>query len=336
MHDFQVKWQGDAISTANEIIKHLIVNPLRSGMPITVALVGKSRVGKSVFAILIQDIIYKEYGDDFLDILEHVVLIKPVDYAAKVKSILKGDTPIHKRCRTLQMDEAKFLINSDDWQSLRNKTIRTVAATSATIKPIAFFIIAQMLGDIDSKTRRTIDYLFTITRSPGQKPKVVPYTFYEKIDDLDRVKIKPRRLTGLVEYPNGKFVQYTPTFRPALPRQELLDKYHSFEAPDKRDEIFTLLDDIEKEANTLSGKDKLKLKEFAEYLVKNPDKLQEAGMLNKKGVWKFSKDALGRYNYSSKEFKDIEFFVEKSFEEKRLKELRGNDARESVVLSKVD
>ena len=336
MHDFQVKWQGNVEDTTEEIFRHLLLKPLNAGMPITIALIGKSRVGKSVFGLALQDIVYKADGVDFLNILEHVVLIKPIHYASKVKSILKGDSLETKQARTLQMDEAKFLINSDEWQSLRSKTIRTVAATSATIKPILFIIVAQMLGDIDSKTRRTIDYLFTIKRSPGQKPKVVPYLFYEKIDDLDRVKIKPRRITGLVEYPNGKFVSYTPTFRPALPRQELLDKYHSFEAPDKKEEIFTLLDDIEKEANKLSGQDKIKLKEFAEYLVKNPDKLHEAGILNKKGVWKFSKNASGIYNYSSKEFKDIEEFVEKSFEDKKFKELSGNDARESVVLSKVD
>ena len=334
MHDFQVKWQGDVQSTTNKIIEHLFVNPLKAGMPITIALVGKSRVGKSVFALAVQDAMYKVYGDDFLDILEHVVLIKPVHYATKVKAILKGETPIHKRCRTLQMDEAKFLINSDEWQSLRSKTIRTVAATSATIKPIAFFIVAQMLGDIDSKTRRTIDYLFVITRTPGKKPKVVPYTFYEKIDDLDRVKIKPRRLTGLIEYPNGKFVQYTPTFRPSLPRQEILDKYHSFEEKDKTEEIFNLLDDIEKESNKLSGQDKIKLKEFAEYLVENPDKLEDIGAVNKSGAWKFSKDALGRYNYSSKEFKEIEEFVRRSFQDRKLKEMNEYGNAESTVLSK--
>lgn len=327
MHDFQVRWQGNVEETTKEIFRHMLVKPLRSGMPLTIALVGKSRVGKSVFALLLQDIIYKDYGDDFLEILEHVVLIKPNHYATKVKAILKQEEPIHKKCRTLQMDEAKFLINSDEWQSLRSKTIRTVAATSATIKPLVFFIVAQMLGDIDSKTRRTIDYLFTIKRSPGQKPKVVPYVFYEKIDDLDRVKIKPRRVIGMIEYPNGKFVQYTPTFRPQLPRQELLDKYHSFEEKDKREEIFALLDDIEKEADRLSGKDKIKLKEFADYLVLNPQKLEEVGMINKRtGKWKFSKDALGRYNYSPKEFKEIETFVEQSFKEAKLKELSLYDA----------
>lgn len=323
MSDFQVKWQGNVEDTTKEIFRHLLVNPLRSGMPITVATIGKSRAGKSVFDLLLQDIVYKDYGDNFIDIIDKVVLIKPTDYASKVRAILKEETPIHRRCRTLQMDEAKFLINSDDWQKLKNKAIRTIAATSATIKPMIFFVVAQMLGDIDSKTRRTIDYLFIVKRSPGKRPRVIPYVFYEKINDLDKVKIVPRRMFGLVEYPNGKMVQYTPTFRPALPSKELLDKYHSFEVKDKTEEIFSLLDDIQKEANELSGFGRIKLKEFAQHLVNNPDELAELGSWAKtSGKWRFNKDAMGRYNYDNKQFKDVEGFVQEIIRNNKLKELK--------------
>jgi len=43
MPDFNVKWKGNVEDTTNEIFNHLIVNKLKSGMPVTIALIGKSR-----------------------------------------------------------------------------------------------------------------------------------------------------------------------------------------------------------------------------------------------------------------------------------------------------
>jgi len=322
MIDFNVQWQGNEEDTTKEILKHLISNPLKAGLPMTIGLVGKSRAGKSVFALHIQDIIYEDRKLDFLDLVEDCVLIKPNDYSTKARNILKGSTPRHKKIVSLQMDEAKFLINSDDWQKLKNKAIRTIAATSATIKPMAFFIVAQMLGDIDSKTRKTIDILFMITRSPGQKPKVIPYTFYEKINDIDRVRVAPRRIKGIITYPNGKTIHYTPTLRPSLPRKEILEKYQSFEQKDKASEIYALLDEIEDESNKLAGKDQEKIKEFAEHLVANPDELSKLGTWSKNTKkWSFDKDAKKRYNYGNKEFKLIEELIHDKFTEQRKKDL---------------
>jgi len=324
MIDFQVEWQGTEEATTEKILEHLVSRPLSSGLPQTIAMIGKSRTGKSVLALLIQDIIYKSKGLDFVEILEHCVLIKPNDYSTKTRAILKGETKLHKKIVSLQMDEAKFLINSDDWQKLKNKAIRTIAATSATIKPMAFFIVAQMLGDIDSKTRKTIDYLFVITRKPGQKPRVIPYTFYEKINDVDRVRVSPRRIRGNIIYPDGRSVFYTPTFRPSLPRKEVLEKYWSFEKKDKASEIFALLDEIEDESNKLAGKDQEKIKDFANHLVNNPEELAKIGKWSSSSKkWVFDKSAKQRYNYGNKEFKLIEQMVVESLLSKKEKELGG-------------
>ena len=324
MDDFQVRWQGNEEDTTKEIIKHLISKPLRSGLPMTIATIGKSRSGKSVWDLYVQDIIYEDRGVDFVNLVEHCVLIKPNDYSSKARDILKSATPLHKSIVSLQMDEAKFLINSDDWQKLKNKAIRTIAATSASIKPMAFFIVAQMLGDIESKTRKTIDILFKVQRSPGQKPRIQMYTFYEKISNIDRVRIAPRRVKGTIIYPNGKGVQYVPTFRPSMPRKEVMQKYLSFEQKDKASEIFALLDEIEDESNRLAGKDMERIKDFAMHLVNNPEELAKIGSWSKSSKkWTIDKDAKKRYNYGTKDFKLIEQMVFEKFNENKNKEDGG-------------
>jgi hypothetical protein len=311
--------QNDEDNTEN-IIYSLVGKPLKAGMPMTIGIIGHSRAGKSLFGLKIQDVIYKKKGLDFANYVEECVLIKPVHYAKKTKAILEGKG-IHKDICSLQMDEAKFLIDSGDWNTIKNKAIRTIAATSASIKPILFIVVAQHLSDMDAKTRKSLDLLFTVQRSYGQRPIIKGQTFYEKIYDIDRISVKPRSIRGIVHEPiKNTASQVFPIFRPTLPRKEVLDKYLSFEQSDKKDEIFELLDNIEKEAEKLSGKNTDKLKQLAEHLVNNPDELANMGDFTKSKGWRISKDAKQRYNYGSKEFKQIEEFVKEKLKENKLKQ----------------
>jgi len=319
-NDFNVIWKGNEEATAEEMIWSLIGKPLKAGLPITIALIGHSRAGKSLFGLKIQDIIYSRLGVDFADIVEECVLIKPSHYAEKIKNILEGKDKL-KKAQSLQMDEAKFLLDSGDWHSFKNKAIRTIAATSASIKPIVFIIVAQMVSDIDPKTRRSIDYMFTVKRSYNQKPSITGMTFYEKLEDIDKVRIKPRAIRGIVHFEEqNQSKQVIPKFRPSLPRKEVLDKYLSFEQDNKKEEIFALLDQMEKQANDLTGKNVEKLKEFAHHLVLNPHEFALIGKVNRKGKWGFSKDAKDRYNYGSTEFKQIEQFVNDKLLENKVKQ----------------
>lgn len=308
-NDFNVIWQGDEEKTAEEIIWSLIGKPLKGGLPVTIALIGHSRAGKSLFGLKIQDIVYQRLNVDFAEIVQDCVLIKPSHYADKIKNILEGQGLL-KKAQSLQMDEAKFLLDSGDWHSFKNKAIRTIAATSASIKPIIFIIVAQMVSDIDPKTRRSIDYLFTVKRSYNQKPSITGVSFYEKLEDIDKVRIRPRAIKGIVHFPEqNQSKQVFPKFRPSLPRKEVLDKYLAFEQDNKKEEIFALLDQMKKQADELTGKNIDKLKDFAHHLVLNPHEFALIGQVNKKGKWGFSKDAKQRYNYGSGEFKQIEQFV---------------------------
>jgi len=175
------------------VIEHLFLKKIKSGMPAFIALVGKSSSGKSALGLFIQDIFYDLLNKDYSTFLQDTILLKPNEYTSKIRNILEGNKK-YKHIKSIQTDEAKFVINSEGWMTFRNKAIRTITATSRAVKPMLFIIVAQLMRDIDKPTRLGLDYYFEIKRTPGTRPKVIPYILYEDTSDLEKVKIKKRRL----------------------------------------------------------------------------------------------------------------------------------------------
>ena len=313
--DVIVHWKGSEEKLMEDILINLFIKKIKAGMPLFISIVGKSSSGKSAFSILIQDIMYRANNLDYIDYVEQTILIKPDQYSKKVKEMLDKKNKHMKKAFTLQTDEAKFLINSESWGSFRNKAIRTITATSRAIKPIIFIIIAQLMRDIDKATRLSLDYYFEISRSPGVSPRVIPYVLYEDTTDIEKVKIKKRRLQAVIVYPNGTRKKVLPVFRPKMPRKELYGKYNSFEVTSKQEEIFKLLDELDRDIEKLSGDYSAKVKEFAAHLIANPVELEKLGQF-KRGKWKVSKETMKKYNYTSNQIKLVEELIQKKFNEK--------------------
>lgn len=312
--DVVVHWNNDEHQFMVDVLNHLFIRRIKAGIPVFIAIVGRSSSGKSAFSILMQDILYKVRGLDYMDYVEDTILIQPSQYSKKVKEILDKKNKKMKKAFTLQTDEAKFLINSESWASFRNKAIRTITATSRAIKPLLFLVIAQLMRDIDKPTRMSLDYYFEIKRVPGQPPKVTPYVLYEDTDDIEKVKVKKRRLQVVVVYPNGARRKVLPIFRPRMPRPELYGKYNAFEVKAKQEEIFKLLDDLDKDIEKLSGDYSAKVKEFAQHLIDNPAELEKLGEF-KRGKWRMTKDSMTKYNYTRNQFQMIEEIIHKKFSE---------------------
>jgi hypothetical protein len=319
--DFRVKWTGSEEETADNIIVDWVYRRLKAGIPITTITYGKSRAGKSRYLLKLQDKLYAKYGIDFATLVETVVLIKPKDWGKKARAVFEEKTVETKNSKSLQMDEAKFLLNASDWQKLKNRTIRTIAATSGVIKPIWFIIIAQLLKDVDPKTRETADMIMEVKRSPGHKPSVTITIPYEKVYDLSTIKILPRAFNGNIIYPDGTNQHILPVFKPSMPRKEVEDAYNAFEKSDKTEQIFQLFDELDKETNKLVGDEVNKLAELSDYLVSHPEELQKIARIKssaKRGdYYKFDKSARIRYDeLSEKDFGALEDLLTKALRQK--------------------
>jgi hypothetical protein len=274
------KFTGDEKQILRKVIIHEFLKPIQGGIPNIIGIIGKSGFGKSLFALYCQQIIYEEMGLDFLNYVESTTLIKPNDYAPKVREILYN--PKLKKIITVQMDEAKFLLNAHKWQSFKNQSTQTITAICRTKKPMIFFILAQKRKDIDPKVRDTLDYYVKIDRDPFEKPKVQIYELYETDDDYENPVIKKKPIYVTIRPTHGKTQTVVPVFRPMLPRQDIIDKYNAIAEPAKDEQLLSILDKMEEEAKKLGEQTDERIEEYVDYLKDNPGELDKIWSYNPK------------------------------------------------------
>lgn len=321
--DFVIEDQGSEEANAVKIIEHLFGRKLKAGMPIVAAFIGKSRSGKSCFALSVGDIIYNYFNLDFTNFVRKSVLLSPEDWTVGLEKIVDR-SPDTKDLKVLHLDEAKFVISTDNWQSGFNKVVRAAAGVSASIQPMAFLIVAQLRKDIDPRMRETLDYLFLITRSPNHKPLVRVMALYEWAQDMSTIKIKPRPVRGMIQRKDGTYRKIKSLIlRPKMPRKEVHDIYLQFENPDKMKQLKQMINVLRKEQQDPNLID-AKLNELADRLIKNPLELESMGSFTKGGKYKISKDAQLKYNYTPYEFGELEQKIRDRLKVKKT-EVKGED-----------
>jgi hypothetical protein len=298
-------YEGNEERILDEVIDKLWLAKLRAGIPIIVGVVAKSSHGKSAFVILCQQKIYQKLGLNYLDYVGENVLIRPVDYAPKVRKVLTD--PTLKSIVTIQMDEAKFLLNSDNWQSFKNKATRTITSTCRTIKPMIFFILAQRRKDIDPKTRDTLDYYIELVRHAKGAPQVEIFEVYES-GDFSSPVIDRRPITIRMENNSGDSETIMPKFHPSMPNKDIWDKYKAIEEPAKYGEIMNILDEMERDAQKLTKETSSKIKEYVDFVKNNPAELEKVWKTTKTGG-KLDKKVIGRMGYSTSDIKKIEELI---------------------------
>lgn len=307
---------GQEEQILDEIIDKLWVAKLRAGIPVIVGVVAKSSHGKSAFVIYCQQKIYEKLGLNYKDFVGHNVLIQPKDYAPKVRAVFQE--PKLKDVCTIQMDEAKFLLNSDSWQSFKNKATRTITSTCRTIKPMIFFILAQRRKDIDPKTRDTLDYYVEIVRHSKGAPIVEIFEVYEG-GKFSQPEIERRPISVRIENSLGESETIMPKIHPSMPDKEIWNTYKNIEEPAKYEEIMNILDEMDRDALKLSKQTSESLKKYVSFLKNNPGELEKIWVQNKKGG-KLDKEAVKLMGYGSQDLKKIEELLFDSVKDFEVKE----------------
>lgn len=290
-----------------EIIDYLIerhwIKRIKAGIPIIIAVVGKSAHGKSAFVVYLQEKILKYFGLNAVDVIQRTVLISPSDYAKKGRDFFYA--PELKGAVCLQIDEAKYLLNSDNWQSRRNQAIRKIIATCRTLKPTILFILAQRRKDIDPKTRDTLDYFIKVERSPGKRPHIEIKQVYETEYVFENPEIKTKPILVTLESKTGESHSIIPVFNPVMPSKEVWAKYKAIEEPAKSEEILKIFEELEKIAEIEAGSQSTKIKEYVTFLQENPIELEKIGKLVR-GKWKLNHSAVKRMGYKQSQIREIE------------------------------
>lgn len=287
--DFQVEWQGSEEATSIEILRHIIERPTKNHLPKMVLITGKSGTGKSSFCLNILDNFYSKKNIDFSKYINESVVIEPTEFGEKVQNIFTDDKC--KKLWLLQIDEARFIVGADNWNSFYNHAVGHIRAASRAIKPIALFVVTQFSMDIDKKTRSSPDYIFDCTRTQGKATKIVPHVVYVDEKDRNAPKIKTRRLFGLIKH-NGQIVaKGFPTFHAKLPRAKVKDIYDNEQVPKKmrvlQKIIKKLLDKMKLEFGSEDARKQLE--ELLKHFTSNKEELKNWAQFKRK-KWRLKPD----------------------------------------------
>jgi hypothetical protein len=212
-YDFAVRYDPKTTKPeelTKKILHSIVIRRLKFKKPAVMFIAGKSGEGKSHTAIKLQQLLLEINNLDIKEHLQNINVFTPLEYPKKLDQLLYNKEL--KKVNIICMHEAREIIRATDWRNFLTTSIADVNAMSRAIKRLCIMIISQNLKDIAREIRLTVNYYCKVSRPLGKNARLYIFTMYEDDRDIDNPRIKKRRLTGYLVYPNGKYHKYTPQY----------------------------------------------------------------------------------------------------------------------------
>lgn len=278
MFDFCVKFDP-AVDTSEDLTKRILyslfVVPIKQKKPRVLFISGDSGEGKSYSAIRLQELLCEIQGIDPVANFVAMNVFTPLEYANKLDALLH-DKKL-KKVNILCVHEARELIRAKNWHSFLAQAIADVNAMSRSIKRLCFIIISQFIRDITPDVRYTLHYYITMKRTKSETRMYVSKVWKDD-RDLEKPKLRKRKIFGYVIYPNGRRRKIRPSYLIIRkPNPLLTEQFEKLDTEAKasiiRRKLNRLVDDLQMD---LQGENKKIVDMVAWYMAK-PDKLLGIG-----------------------------------------------------------
>jgi hypothetical protein len=278
--DFAVRYDPRVDSPEDltkRVLFSLFVKPIRMKKPRVIFVSGDSGEGKSYSAIRLQEILCELQGIDVVRHFKDMNVFTPLEYPKKLDRIL-NDRELRK-VNIICMHEAREIIKAKDWHSFLTQSIADVNAMSRSIKRICFIIISQFIRDITSDVRYTLNYYVTLKRNRSETRMFIQRVWKDD-RDLEKPKLRKRRIFGYVIYPDGRRKKYMPEYLLVKkPNSVLLDMFDELDTKAKREIIRRKTNKlIEAMEMDLVGENS-KIVGMVKWYVEHPEELNSVGKL---------------------------------------------------------
>lgn len=309
-YDFVIKYDP-AIDTpetlTRKVFHSIIIRRLKAKKPAVMFLSGKSGEGKSQTAVKVQQVLLDILGFDVRDYLNAINVYTPLEYPTKLDALLYNKEL--KKIPIICMHEAREIVRSTHWQNFLTTSIADVNALSRAIKRMCIMIISQNLKDIAKEIRLTINYYCNISRSIGgnRNVRMTIYTIWEDDRDLDNPRLRKRRLTGYLVYPDGKYKKWTPQYLEVRKLdKDIADMLDKADKDAKTGILKGKLNKLMKEMKKDLGSDTNKIDAMVDYYIDNNENLNNIGKVKrgKLTITKDFKDMHSMTDYEVKAFQD--------------------------------
>lgn len=316
--DFVVRYdpEKDKLTDITErVLYSLFIRRVKYKKPAVTFISGDSGEGKSISTIGLQYILMKAQGLDLKKYVNPINVYTPLEYPEKIDQLLHNKEL--KKINMICVHESRELIRAKNWQTFLTQAIGDINAESRSIKTLIFFIISQFIRDVTTDIRYTLNYYIKVNRPMGKGyAKMELYKMWKDDRDLEKPKLRKRRVSGYLVYPNGTYRRFQPRYlEMRLPPKEIVDIFEANDLAAKKGLIRRKLDKLLKEmkAELVGEDDKLEL--IADYYLSNPDFLNTVGRVYKK-KFEFKTEILQMHDLSKSESKKIQEIMYKRLEDK--------------------
>jgi len=294
-----------------KILYSIIIKRLKAHKPAVMFVGGDSGEGKSFTALRLQELLLEIQGLNTMDYIEAINVYTPLEYPEKLDALL-FDKEL-KKANIICMHEAREIVKAKLWYTFLNQSISDVNAMSRTIKRLCIIVISQFIRDISNDIRYTLNY-YCIVRRPKQKRARLYINVLWKDDrDLEKPKLRRRKLSGYVVNKYGKYRRYVPQYLELRkPSAELIKIFEKKDFESKSGIIKKKINSLIKEIKSDVGAENIKVASMVDHYLKNPDNL---GLIGRRirGKWKVNPKFRDMHDLTKIEAKEFEKKLNEAF-----------------------
>lgn len=330
--DFVVRFDP-AKDTPEELTKRILyavwVKRLKAHKPCVVFMGGDSGEGKSLSVCRLQEIMFEVQGIEVSEqYFKAMNVFTPLQYPQKIDALLYA--PELKKVNIITMHEAREVVKAKNWQSFLSQSVSDINAMSRSLKRLCVFVISQFIRDITTDIRYTLNYYCIVRRPKGKKPRVYINVMWKDDRDLEKPKLRKRKLSGYIVGPDGRWRRFVPQYlEMSLPKKETVELFERLDYEAKAGIIRKKLDRLLEEMKADIGEQSRKVESMVEFYVKNPDNLNVIGK-QYRGDWKLRPEAREMHDLSKGEAQRFEKLINEAMKKKGVIQSDAHDESEEV------
>jgi hypothetical protein len=296
-------------SIAEKILYSIYILRLKGKKPAVTFVGGESGEGKSLSVLTIMYTLLKIQGIDPFKVVNDVNVYVPIEYPQKLNKLLfpekeekdKEKAKILKKTNCICIHEAREVVKAKLWHSFLNQAVSDINAMSRSIKRLAIFIVSQFIRDISSDIRYTLNYYVTVKRPRGKPARLYINVMWKDDRDLEKPKLRKRKLSGYLVYPDGKYQHYIPQYLElSRPPKEIEDIFEQADYEAKARIIKGKINKLIKEMQIDMEQGTKRLEVMVDYYTKNQERLLMVGK-RYRGKWKVNTQFREMHDLSKQE-----------------------------------
>lgn len=305
--DFVIKLESDDVSS-EEITKRILysvwVKRIKHNKPVNAFIGGESGEGKSLSVLRLQELLCVIQKLDHKEIMTSINVFTPLEYPNKLDGLLY-DKQL-KRANMITLHESRDIVRAKNWQNFMTQAIADVNAQARSVKRLMTFVVSQFIRDITTDMRYTLNYYCIVRRPKGRKARLYINVLWKDDRDLERPRLRKRKLSGYLVLPSGRYKRFVPQYLEMnLPDKETVKLFEQLDREAKQAIIRRKLDRLLTEMKADIGIESEKIEAMIAYYKKWPDQLSAIGK-RYRGKWKVTPEGAEIHGLSKVEAQNFE------------------------------